>query len=108
MSTKTTELDLIQQKQNKFQELVDECNHSELGQCAKLLAMHIAMYKQFYGDIPVDSIMQISEASTVNQELSQIIQEGIEEASTMLRLVRDEQRMDQRSFYYYPTNNMIN
>ncbi len=107
MSVTKNELDLIKQQQIEFQDLVQDSNRSELGQCTKLLAMYIAIYKQRYGDIAIESYMQISEDSSVNQELSQIIQDGIEEASTMLRMVRNDQRQEQ-NLYYYPASNTIN
>ena len=107
MSVSKNELDAIKQQQIDFQYLVEECNRDELGQCAKLLAMYVAIYRQRYGDLPVENLSQISQASAVNEELSQIIQDGVEEASKMLRLVRDEHRQQQRSFYYYPAQNTI-
>lgn len=108
MRVTKNELDIIKQQQTEFQDLVDDSNRSELGQCAKLLAMYVSIYKQRYGDIPVDSFIKISETSAIDRELSQIVQNGIEEASTMLRLVRDEQRQEQRLFNYYPANDTIN
>ena len=98
MSVTKTELDLIKQQQIEFQDLEQDSNRNELGQCTKLLAMYIAIYKQRYGDIPVETYMQISEELAVNQELSQIIQDGIEEASTMLRLVRNDQRQERELY----------
>ncbi|MFT7461072.1 MAG: hypothetical protein ACI909_003764, partial [Planctomycetota bacterium] len=100
--------ELIKQQQIEFKDLVQECNRDELGQCAKLLAMYVAIYKQRYGDLPLDKLTDFSESSEVNKEMSKIIQDGIEEASEMLRLVRDDQRQQQRSSYYYPAENTIN
>ena len=55
-----------------------------MGQLAKFLAMYIAVYKQQHGELPIDSLLQVTESALANQELSQIIQSGIEEATTML------------------------
>lgn len=108
MSVSKTELDSIKQQHIDFHDLVLECNHGELGQCAKLLAMYVAIYKQRYGELPLENLSQISDTPAVDRELSQIIQHAIEEASTMLRLVRDEQRQQQETFYYHPSENSIN
>ncbi len=108
MSVSKNELESIKQQHVDFHDLVQECNHVELGQCAKLLAMYVAIYKQRYGELPLENLSHMVDTPAVNQELSQIIQEGIEEASTMLRMVRDEQRQQQRSFYYYPAEYSIN
>ncbi len=108
MTVTKIELDQIKQQQLEFQDLVADCNRNELGQCAKLLAMYVAVYKQQYGDIPVESLLQISATVAVDQDISKIIQDGIEEASTMLRMVRDEQRQEQDSFYYSLASNTIN
>ena len=108
MSVPKNELEDIKQQHIDFQDLVLECNHDELGQCAKLLAMYVAIYKQKYGELPLENLSSISDTPTVNDELSKIIQEAIEEASTMLRLVRDEQRQQSDTFYYSPAENTIN
>ncbi len=108
MSDSKNELDDIKQQHIDFQDLVLACNHDELGQCAKLLAMYVAIYKQRYGELPLENLSDLADTPAVNHELSQIIQDAIEEASTMLRLVRDEQRQQQGSFYYSPTESSIN
>ncbi len=108
MSITKNELELIKRQQLDFEGLVQDCNREELGQCAKLLAMHIAVYKQQYGEIPVKNLAQIAETVSVNQEISQVIQNGIEEASDMLRMVRNEQRRDKSSFYCTQNSNSIN
>lgn len=108
MSTVKIELDQIRKQQLDFQDLVEECNRNELGQCAKLLAMYIAVYKQEYGELPLDNLLDMSETLLVDQELSQIIQNGIEEASSMLRMVHNEQRRQKSSFYYKPGCSTIN
>ena len=108
MSVSKNELKSIKQQHIDFHDLVQECNHDELGQCAKLLAMYVAIYKQRYGELPLEKLSHMADTLAVNKELSQIIQEGIVEASTMLRMVRDEQRQQQESFYYYPAEYSIN
>ena len=108
MSVSKNELDDIKQQHIDFQDLVLECNHDELGQCAKLLAMYVSIYKQQYGELPLDSLSLMADTPSINEELSKIIQEAIEEASTILRLVRGEQRQQQNSFYYAPNENSIN
>jgi len=108
MSTGKIELDQIRKQQLEFQDLVEECNQNELGQCAKLLAMYIAVYKQEYGELPIENLVNMSETLLVDQELSQIIQNGIEEASSMLRMVHNEQRRPKTCFYYNPSYGTIN
>ena len=91
MHLTTRKLDIIRRQQENFQELVQESNRQELGQLAKFLAMYIAVYKQQHGELPIDSLLQVTESALANQELSQIIQSGIEEATTMPQMVRIEQ-----------------
>jgi len=73
--------------------------------------MYVAVYKQQHGELPIDNLLQVSESGLASQEISQIIQNGIEEASTMLQMVRNEQteqREQSHSFYYYPSEHTIN
>lgn len=108
MSITEQELDNIRQQHQEFQELVQACSHEELGQCAKLLAMYVTIYKQKYGELPLEKLSNITDTPTVNSELSVIIREAIDEASTILELVCDEQRQHQKTFHYYPAENTIN
>lgn len=108
MELSEAELEIIRQQHQDFQELVQTCNHEELGQCAKLLAMYVAIYKQRYGELPLEKLTQITDTPAVNRELSLIIREAIDEATTMLELVRNEQRQQQKNFHYYPAENTIN
>jgi hypothetical protein len=108
MNTTKYELELIKLQQREFQSLVAESSGEELGQCAKLLAMYIAVYKKQFGDIPVEDLLKISDSVSMDQDLSGIIQDGIEEAASMLQMVRDEKRQKTNSFYYNPTFSSIN
>lgn len=108
MDLTEADLEIIKQQHLDFQELVHTCNHEELGQCAKLLAMYVAIYKQRYGELPLEKLTRITDTPAVNRELSMIIREAIDEATTMLELVRDEQRQQQKNFHYYPAENTIN
>lgn len=102
------ELEHIKKQQEEFLDLVNECNYDELGQCAKLLAMYVTLYKQKFGDIPLEEYMQVSESTTFDSDLSQLVQGGLEEASAMLNLVRKETRINKHSFQYQPSSNTIN
>lgn len=108
MSITEQELEHIKQQHQEFEGLVQGCSHDELGQCAKLLAMYVTIYKQKYGDLPLDKLSNVTDSAIINKELSAIIREALEEASTMLELVCDEQRQQQKSFNYYPVVNSIN
>lgn len=108
MSVTKLELDKIKQQQEEFIDLVQESNRDELGQCAKLLAMYLTVYKQRYGDIPLEEYIQSDAGTAFEGDLSQLIQEGVKEATTMLNLVRDEKRENEQQLHYYPTSTTIN
>jgi hypothetical protein len=56
------ELDILRRGQEDFQELAQESKREELGQCAKLLAMYLAVYKQQHGEVAIDNLLQVSGA----------------------------------------------
>ena len=108
MKVSEMELEQIRKQHESFQELVQGCSLEELGQCAKLLAMYVTIYKQRYGDLPLDKLTDFTDATIVNRELSVIIREALDEASTMLEVVCDEQRQQNNNFHYYPQHQTIN
>ena len=108
MKVSDKELEQIKKQHENFQELVLGCSREELGQCAKLLAMYVTIYKQRYGDLPLERLTDITDLTAVNRELSVIIREALDEASTMLEVVCDEQRQQSSNFHYYPQQHTIN
>jgi hypothetical protein len=62
MGVTKNELDIIRQQQIDFKDLAEECNHDELGQCAKLLAMYVSIYKKRFGDLPTEKIAEFSKS----------------------------------------------
>ena len=108
MKVNEKELEQIRIQHENFQELVQGCSLEELGQCAKLLAMYVTIYKQKYGELPLEKLSDITDMTIVNRELSVIICEAIDEASSMLEVVCDEQRQQSGNFNYHPQHNTIN
>lgn len=92
MTKSEYDLACIEYSQQQFQKLLQCTNHDELVDCLKLLAMYIALYKKNYGEIAVEDFTQMLKADGANGELSEIIQEGIEEASAMLDMIITERQ----------------
>lgn len=77
----------LKQQENEFLKLVDLSSREELAQCAKFLAMYIALYRQKFGDIPDAGYEKLVTSTKLDNELVNIVQDGISEATEMLKLV---------------------
>ena len=106
MTKNEYDLACIEKSQQQFDELVKRSNHGEIVQCVKLLAMYIAFYKKHYGEITRENYMQMLETESSQADLSDIIQEAIEEASAMLDMIMTDRR--EELIHNEPPSSFIN
>lgn len=78
---------ILKQRELEFTGLVGNSSHSELAKCTKFLAMYLALYRQQFGDIPAADFSHLLQRPTLDRELLQIIGEGMQEASAMLKMI---------------------
>lgn len=78
---------LLKQRELEFTGLVENCSHSELAKCTKFLAMYLALYRQQFGEIPASDFSHLLQRPALDKELLQIIGEGMQEASAMMRMI---------------------
>jgi len=74
-----------------FFNLVQGCDRDELARCIRLLSMYLAFYKKACGEIAISDYLELSESPVINQELSDLVKHGLDEASAMLTLVIQDQ-----------------
>ena len=91
----------------EFQLLVDKSSKDELIQCAKLLAMYLSLYKLRFGEISANSYIDLLSCSENEEELTSIIEGGHEEASAMLRIIKEDQSKNM-SIENTPPSNYLN
>ena len=82
-------LDLLKLKQREleFLGLVETCDRDDLAKCAKFLAMYVALYRQKFGDIPATGYMKLLSNPALDNELLQIMEDGMYEAAEMLKII---------------------
>lgn len=78
---------LLKQRELEFTGLVENCSHSELAKCTKFLAMYLALYRQQFGEIPASDFSRLLQRPALDRDLLQIIGEGMQEASAMMRMI---------------------
>lgn len=76
------------QRHNRFEELVSDCDRNELTVCLRLLGMYLGMYKRCFGEIPVEDYAGLLQAVSLDGELGQIVDSGLQEATAMLEMVK--------------------
>ncbi len=91
----------------EFQLLVDKSSKEELIQCAKLLAMYLSLYKLRFGEISAKSYIDLLSCSENEEELTSIIEGGNEEASAMLKIIKED-RSKNMTIDNTPPNSYIN
>ena len=87
MEIESQDIQLLKQQEHEFLHLVENCSHSDLARTTKFLAMYLALYRQQFGEIPASDYSKLLQAPVLDKELLQIITEGMQEASAMLKMV---------------------
>ncbi|NNE37019.1 MAG: hypothetical protein HKN08_01840 [Gammaproteobacteria bacterium] len=93
----------LKQQENEFLKLVDLSKREDLAQCTKFLAMYIALYRQKFGEIPEAGYEKLMNSTKLDNELATIVEDGIIEATEMLKMVllqhQETATEDNNSFY---------
>lgn len=87
MNIENQDIQLLKQRELEFLHLVENCNRNELVKCAKFLAMYLALYRQQFGEIPFAEYNRLLQPSALDDKLIQVIGEGLQEASEMMKVI---------------------
>ncbi len=77
----------LRQLDVEFTNLVHSSSRDDIANCAKFLAMYIALYRQKFGEISAEEYNRLMDRSKLDDESLAILEEGMDEASAMLKLV---------------------
>jgi hypothetical protein len=97
MKDKDTNVDLtqIKEKELQLQTLVETTGKPELAQCVRLLSMYIAIYKKWFGELPLVSYEKILTSQVVDEETALIFENGMHEAISILDMVSQAQKQEE-------------
>lgn len=59
--------------------LTDVSSKAELAECARLLAMNVAQYKQRFGEVRLEDSLNALYAADLTPEITQLVADGMEE-----------------------------
>ena len=94
--TKTNvDLTRIKEKELQLQTLVETTGKPELAQCVRLLSMYIAIYKQWFGELPPVSYEKILTSQEVDEDTAKIFENGMHEAISILDMVAQAQDVEE-------------
>jgi len=92
MDIEHQDLQQLKQQEHEFLTLVENCSRSELAKSAKFLAMYLALYRQQFGEIPAADYIKLVQAPTLDKGLLQLVSDGMQEASAMMKMVMLQDR----------------
>lgn len=78
-----------------FHNLMQDCDQQELARCIRLLSMYLALYKRHHGEIALSDYLELTESPIINEELAELVKQGLDEASAMLTLVLQDKDQPQ-------------
>lgn len=80
----------LQKSHKAFKSLVNNADRDDLARCLRMLSMHLAMYKNRYGEMAMDDYLELAGAEDLNQAMTGLFHDGLDEASAMLGLILQE------------------
>lgn len=70
-------------------QLIAELSKRELAECARMLALHLADYRQRFGEIPHADLLRLADVVKIGDEQAALLRDGMETLISYLGNVRD-------------------
>ena len=70
-------------------QLIDELSKVQLGECARMLALHVADYRQRFGEIPHADLLHLGDIVQIGDEQAALLRDGMEVLVDYLGNLRD-------------------
>jgi len=87
MNDNNFDLTDIKEREMELKSLIEISDRDELAQCIRLLAMYIAIFKKYFGELPVVSYEKILTSQVVDKDTARVFENGMREAITILDMV---------------------
>ena len=87
MNVDDKELEQIRANERELNRLVSMSERGELEQCLRLLSIYIALYKESFGELPVEGLDNVLGCENVDKATAMIFDTGIREAISILKLI---------------------
>ena len=91
------ELEKIKANERELNRLVSLSDRGELEQCLRLLSIYIALYKENFGDLPVERLDNVLECENTDRATAIIFDSGIREAISILKLILQQNNHIERN-----------
>ena len=83
-------------KERELEALAEMIEKEGLTQCIRLLSTYIALYKRDFGELSAESYEAILESTGVEPELVNVFENGINEAVTMLAMIVNTRKLQDK------------
>jgi hypothetical protein len=93
MNNIESHLSAIQVKEQQLETLSEMIDKEGLTQCIRLLSTYIAMYKKDFGELSLESYEAILESTSVDPDLVNVFENGMNEALAMLAMIVNMQKL---------------
>ena len=70
-------------------QLIAELSKAHLAECARMLALHLADYRQRFGEIPHADLLHLADVVRIGDEQAALLRDGMEMLVSYLGNVRD-------------------
>ena len=70
-------------------QLIDELSKAQIAECARMLALHVADYRQRFGEIPHADLLHLGDVVQIGDDQAALLRDGMEVLVGYLGNVRD-------------------
>ncbi len=70
-------------------QLIAELSKAQLAECARMLALHLADYRQRFGEIPHADLLHLADIVKIGDEQAMLLRDGMEMLVSYLGNVRE-------------------
>jgi hypothetical protein len=86
----TDDLDLFKKYYRLADEVIAKATKEELAECARLLALNVAHYRQKYGELPIEEQSEFLNTNEVDGETEELLAEGMRQLLSSLAMILSE------------------
>ena len=83
----TISIEKFKEYYEHLDERIAESSKEDLAECARLLALNVAHYKQKYGELPLEEHMAMLSATDIDEDTATLLASGMLEMTVTLILV---------------------
>jgi len=89
-----TDLTAFEKTSPLLDQLMNSASTEDLQECIRLLGLNLAHYRRKFGEIPAGELNHLLTTNTIDEELAQLLTEGMQQSLSTLKQVTQTPNSD--------------